>query len=129
MRNSGATAVIEGTGDHPCEYMTGGTVVILGPYGFNLGAGMTGGQIYLFDPDERLEKHFNPQLVAAHRPGANDASTLRPLIELHHELTGSTVAADLFGRWEQALQSFWRIAPRDEVARIESAAEGTLAKG
>jgi glutamate synthase (ferredoxin) len=129
VRNSGATTVVEGTGDHPCEYMTGGTVVILGPYGFNLGAGMTGGQIYLLDPAERLEKHLNPQLVTAHRPDADAARTLRPLVEIHHELTSSVVAADLLERWDEALQTFWRIAPRDEVARIESAAEGTLAKG
>ncbi len=128
VRNSGATTVIEGTGDHPCEYMTGGTVVVLGPYGFNLGAGMTGGQVYLFDPEERLDKHLNDQLVAAHRLAANDQATLRPLIELHRELTGSSVADEMLRGWETIKEFFWRIAPRDEVARIESAAEGTLAK-
>ena len=129
VRNSGATTVVEGTGDHPCEYMTGGTVVVLGPYGFNVGAGMTGGQIYLFDPDDRLAKHLNAQLVSAHRPTADDDATLLPLMQLHRELTGSVVAAQLLERWDTALEQFRRVAPKDEVARIESVAEGTLAKG
>jgi glutamate synthase domain-containing protein 3 len=109
--------------------MTGGTVVILGLFGSNLGAGMTGGQVYVYDADARLEKHLNSQLVAAHRPSDHDAATLRPLIQRHHELTRSPLAADLLARWDDVLGSFWRVAPKDEVARIESAAEGTLAKG
>ena len=129
VRNSGATAVVEGAGDHPCEYMTGGTVVILGLFGSNLGAGMTGGQVYVYDADARLGKHLNSQLVAAHRLSDHDAATLRPLIQRHHELTRSPLAADLLARWDDVLGSFWRVAPKDEVARIESAAEGTLAKG
>jgi glutamate synthase domain-containing protein 3 len=130
VRNSGATTVVEGSGDHPCEYMTGGTVVILGPFGSNLGAGMTGGQVYVYDADARLGKHLNSQLVAAHRASDDDAAaTLRPLIQRHHELTRSPLAADLLARWDEVVDLFWRVAPKDEVARIESVAEGTLAKG
>jgi glutamate synthase (ferredoxin) len=125
VRNSGAIAVVEGTGDHPCEYMTGGTVVVLGPYGLNVGAGMTGGQAYVWDPEERMERHLNPQLVAAQRLDDADAATLRELLERHASLTGSTRATELLQRFGEATRQFWRVAPKAEVARIESAAEGT----
>ena len=127
VRNSGAVAVVEGAGDHPCEYMTSGTVVILGPYGLNLGAGMTGGQAYVFDPEERMERHLNAQLVAAARLDAADLDTLRELLERHVRFTGSSVATRLLGAWDEAGPQFWRVAPKAEVARIESAAEGTVA--
>ena len=127
VRNSGAIAVVEGTGDHPCEYMTGGTVVILGPYGLNVGAGMTGGELFVYDPEERLERHLNPQLVAAYRPGTDDLARLRELLERHAQLTGSSRATALLGRFDEAAGAFWRVAPKAEVARIESAAEGTVA--
>src|SRR5262249_43151510 len=65
VRNSGATGVVEGSGDHACEYMTGGPVVILGPFGYNLGAGMTGGQAYVYDPQHELVGRMNRQLVDA----------------------------------------------------------------
>src|SRR5262249_57400477 len=74
VRNSGATAIVEGTGDHACEYMTGGTCVVLGPFGYNLGAGMTGGQAFVFDPDGVLSARLNPHLLPAskadHPPAA-----------------------------------------------------------
>jgi glutamate synthase (ferredoxin) len=127
VRNSGAVAVVEGTGDHPCEYMTGGTAVILGPYGLNLGAGMTGGQVYVWDPEERMERHLNPQLVAAARLDAADAGTLRDLLERHRSFTASARARSLLERFEETIEQFWRVAPKAEVARIESAAEGTVA--
>jgi glutamate synthase (ferredoxin) len=128
VRNSGAIAVVEGTGDHPCEYMTGGTVVVLGPYGLNVGAGMTGGQAYVWDPAERMERHLNPQLVAATRLEGADAATLRELLEQHVAHTGSTRAAELLERFSEAVTQFWRVAPKAEVARIESDAEGTTAQ-
>jgi glutamate synthase (ferredoxin) len=127
VRNSGAVAVVEGTGDHPCEYMTGGTVCILGPYGLNLGAGMTGGQAFVYDPEERLERHLNGQLVSALRLSTAEAGELRGLLERHVRHTGSTRAGALLGDWDAALGGFWRVAPKAEVARIESAAEGTVA--
>src|SRR5207302_4256944 len=70
VRNSGAVAVVEGVGDHGCEYMTGGTVVVLGPVGYNLGAGMTGGQAFIWDPLARLTTRLNQSLVEAARPDA-----------------------------------------------------------
>jgi glutamate synthase domain-containing protein 2/glutamate synthase domain-containing protein 1/glutamate synthase domain-containing protein 3 len=127
VRNSGATAVVEGTGDHPCEYMTSGTVCILGPYGLNLGAGMTGGQAFVWDPEVRIERHLNAQLVAAERLDDAEAEGLHALLERHAALTGSARAAAILAAWELERDRFWRVAPRSEVARIESAAEGTVA--
>jgi glutamate synthase domain-containing protein 2/glutamate synthase domain-containing protein 1/glutamate synthase domain-containing protein 3 len=125
VRNSGATAVIEGTGDHCCEYMTGGTVVVLGPVGSNVGAGMTGGELFLYDPDGGALERLNEELVLAHRPDDIELVYLRELIVAHAELTGSAVAAEVLADWERAVRSIWRVAPRDEVAAIERAHEGT----
>jgi glutamate synthase (ferredoxin) len=127
VRNSGATAVVEGTGDHPLEYMTNGTAVILGRFGLNLGAGMTGGQAFVYDPEHRIGKHLNGQLVTALRLSEDEAAGLRLLVERHLDLTGSARAAALLADWEAAAGDFWRVAPKAEVARLESAAEGTLA--
>ena len=126
VRNSGATAVVEGTGDHCGEYMTGGTVVVLGPVGRNVGAGMTGGELFLYDEggDEALE-HLNDELVLARRPDDVELVFLRELVVAHAELTGSPVASRLLDRWDQAVGLFWRVAPRAEVAAIEQAHEGT----
>ncbi|MGH9002283.1 MAG: glutamate synthase-related protein, partial [Acidimicrobiia bacterium] len=126
VRNSGATAVVEGTGDHACEYMTGGTVVVLGPVGHNLGAGMTGGEAYVHDPEGRLGNRLNSQLVQAVRPDNAQSAELRFLIERHREYTGSPLAAALLADWEGTLRCFWWVAPVDEVARIERAHEGML---
>jgi glutamate synthase (ferredoxin) len=127
VRNSGALAVVEGTGDHPCEYMTSGTVCILGPYGLNLGAGMTGGQAFIWDPEEKIDRHLNGQLVSAERLEDDEARELRALLERHASLTGSARATALLLEWPEERKRFWRVAPRAEVARIESAAEGTVA--
>ncbi len=126
VRNSGATAVVEGAGDHACEYMTGGTVVILGPVGHNLGAGMTGGEAYIYDHDGRLGNRLNPQLVQAVRPHHAQTAELRFLVERHREYTGSPLAAALLADWDATLRYFWWVAPVDEVARIERSHEGML---
>ncbi|HVW34460.1 MAG TPA: glutamate synthase-related protein, partial [Acidimicrobiia bacterium] len=126
VRNSGATAVVEGTGDHACEYMTGGTVVILGPVGHNFGAGMTGGEAYVHDPDGRLSSRLNGQLVESRRPNDVQSAELRFLVERHREHTGSPLAAALLADWDATIRSFWWVAPVDEVARIERAHEGML---
>src|SRR5207253_9602328 len=81
VRNSGAVAVIEGVGDHCCEYMTGGVVVVLGPVGYNLGAGMTGGQAFVWDPDSSLTARLNTALVEAARPDAELLEEFRWLVE------------------------------------------------
>jgi glutamate synthase (ferredoxin) len=126
VRNSGAVAVVEGTGDHCCEYMTGGIVVVLGPVGYNLGAGMTGGEAYVHDPDGRLGARLNAQLVESRRPNDAQAAELRFLVERHREYTGSVLAAALLADWDATIRSFWWVAPVDEVARIERAHEGML---
>jgi glutamate synthase domain-containing protein 3 len=126
VRNSGATAVVEGTGDHPCEYMTSGTVVILGPHGRNLGAGMSGGEVFVYDPDDLLKLRFNPDLVAAGRLDQNQADRLRGHVGRHEEFTASELATRLLDRWEETVEQFWRIAPKANVARLEEEHEGTV---
>jgi len=125
VRNSGAVAVVEGTGGHACEYMTSGTVVILGDFGRNLGAGMSGGQAFVYDPQERLKTRLNPDLVAADRLGKAEAATLRRLVEEHLELTGSARAKALLGDWETTLRDFKRVHPKGNVARLEEEHEGS----
>ena len=126
VRNSGATAVVEGVGDHACEYMTGGSVVILGPFGYNLGAGMTGGQAFVYDPEHLLVTRLNRQLVEASLVDDAQAAALRFWVELHHGLADSSVAAAMLDEWDDAVRWFWRVAPVGEVARIERANEGVL---
>jgi glutamate synthase domain-containing protein 3 len=126
VRNSGAVAVVEGTGDHCCEYMTGGSVVVLGPVGYNFGAGMTGGEAYVYDPEGLLGGRLNTQLVEARRPNQAQSAELRFLVERHREYTGSVLAGALLADWDATVRSFWWVAPVDEVARIERAHEGVL---
>jgi glutamate synthase (ferredoxin) len=125
VRNSGASAVIEGTGDHACEYMTGGTVVILGDTGRNVAAGMTGGEIWVHDPRERLPGRLNGELVALERPGAGELERARLLVVRHQSATGSARAAALLAGWEKERRRWWRVAPRQDVAHFEHANEGT----
>jgi glutamate synthase (ferredoxin) len=133
VRNSGASAVVEGVGEHAAEYMTGGTLVVLGPVGHNLGAGMTGGEVFVYDDGIGLPAMVNPELVDAHRLSgehqllAEQVLRLRGLIEQHATYTGSAGARAILDDWHAALHRFWRIAPKDDVARIENAHEGTVA--
>ena len=126
VRNSGATAVVEGVGEPACEYMTSGTVVILGPHGRNLGAGMSGGEVFVYDPEDLLKLRFNPDLVAAARLDEEQAMRLRGLVGRHEEFTGSQRATDLLDRWEETVAQFWRIAPKANVAQLEEEHEGTV---
>ena len=126
VRNSGATAVVEGVGDHGCEYMTGGTVVILGETGLNFGAGMTGGVAYIYDIGDNFERRYNSELIAINRlRGDGDDLTLKGLITEHLEKTGSQRARTLLADWETQRQLFWRVAPRDNIVAIEGATEGS----
>ncbi|HEV2310216.1 MAG TPA: glutamate synthase-related protein, partial [Acidimicrobiia bacterium] len=126
VRNSGATAVVEGVGDHACEYMTGGSVVILGSFGYNVGAGMTGGEAFVYDPSHLLAGRLNAQLVEAGRVDDERAQRLRDLLARHLELTGSAAAKRLLADWDASLPQFRRVAPVGEVARIERANEGVI---
>jgi glutamate synthase (ferredoxin) len=127
VRNSGAVAVVEGTGEHPCEYMTAGTVVLLGECGPNLGAGMTGGEVYVYDPADRLERRLNGELVASHQPGPEHLRVLRGLVERHLRYTGSRRAAELLEGWDDAAACFKRVVPKAKVAKLQSVAEGSAA--
>jgi glutamate synthase (NADPH/NADH) large chain len=130
VRNSGATAVVEGTGDHGCEYMTGGTVVVLGPTGRNFAAGMSGGVAYVFDPDRRFEQYCNLSMVAIepvmgtaeqlektepatwHR-GECDEIILKGLIEKHFRLTGSQIARSVLDQWDRSRGHFVKVFPHE----------------
>lgn len=112
VRNCGASAVVEGVGDHGCEYMTSGTVVVLGSTGRNFGAGMTGGTAYIYDGDDNFTKRMNPQLVRAERIATEDSARLRSLVEQHADATGSTWARGLLDRWNETCPSFWKVIPK-----------------
>jgi glutamate synthase domain-containing protein 3 len=114
VRNSGVHAVVEGVGDHGCEYMTGGVVVVLGRTGRNFGAGMSGGIAFVNDEDGDFEIRFNPGLADL-EPVADpaDVATLRSMIEEHLKLTGSSPARQILASWEEALPRFKKIMPRD----------------
>ncbi len=126
VRNSGATAVAEGAGDHLCEYMTGGTVVVLGPVGMNVGAGMTGGRLFVHDPAARLPALVNPELVEARRPAGAELRAMRRLVERHVSLTGSRRARALLADWGRAARAAWCVAPRSDVVQRSRRHEGTL---
>jgi len=117
VRNSGATAVVEGVGDHACEYMTGGQVVILGEHGRNLAAGMSGGLAYVLDLDPR---RVNPAMVDLEPVSADDADRLRETVARHAQLTGSPVAERLLADWDGALCRFTAVVPRDYKRVLEA---------
>jgi len=114
VRNSGAHAVIEGVGDHGCEYMTGGRVVILGETGRNFGAGMSGGIAYVWDPKSRFAVQCNMEMVELERLDIPEEITeVRTLIENHLRYTGSTVAKAILSDWDGALRDFVKVMPVD----------------
>ena len=125
MRNSGALAVAEGVGDHGCEYMTGGRVVVLGPTGRNFGAGMSGGIAYVHDPDGSFPCRLNGEMVVLDALDGDDRAFLRDVVERHGELTGSAVAARLLADWDSSVEQFRKVMPLDyqRVLRVMSQAE------
>ncbi|MEE2822153.1 MAG: glutamate synthase large subunit [Acidobacteriota bacterium] len=124
VRNSGATAVIEGIGDHGCEYMTGGRVVILGPTGRNFAAGMSGGIAYIWDPTDNFEGNCNHEMVSLQRVQDNEEiSELKQFIENHFQYTGSTVAQTVLSQWETSLPQFVKVMPNDYMRYLEEQQE------
>ncbi len=113
VRNSGAEAVVEGVGDHGCEYMTGGRAVILGPTGRNFGAGMSGGIAYVLDEESTFKSKLNTEMVAIEALDEEDITHLRRLIERHLDETGSAVASRLLTSWSAALNTIVKVMPRD----------------
>jgi glutamate synthase (NADPH/NADH) large chain len=120
VRNSGATAVVEGVGDHGCEYMTGGTVVILGKTGRNFGAGMSGGVAYVLDTQGDFHRQCNLETFELEQLSPADEDDVRILIEKHQRLTGSTVAARLLKDWESEKQSLIKVMPSDYKRVLEA---------
>ena len=116
VRNSGATAVVEGVGDHGCEYMTGGVVVVLGSTGYNFGAGMSGGLAFVLDEGHHLPRRINPDMVHLVRvTSETDVELLRHLITRHVRLTGSVHGQAILDNWSTYLALFWKVAPRGTV--------------
>ncbi|WP_018631821.1 glutamate synthase large subunit [Neomegalonema perideroedes] len=119
VRNSGATAVIEGCGSNGCEYMTGGEAVILGGVGDNFGAGMTGGMAWVYDERGDFETRINPETILVQRvDSAHWEGVLRGLVEAHVQETRSPRGREILENWEEALARFWQICPKEMVARL-----------
>jgi glutamate synthase (NADPH/NADH) large chain len=130
VRNSGATAVVEGAGDHCCEYMTGGTLVVLGEVGRNFGAGMSGGVAYVWDPEGCLEACLSSGAQVALEPVQDDGD-LQALVQRHYELTGSTRAESLLADWANARKQFVHVIPheyRRALAELQSEATAIAAE-
>ena len=113
VRNSGATAVVEGVGDHGCEYMTGGTVLILGSTGRNFAAGMSGGIAYIYDLHNSFKENCNQEMVDLETPDAQDLATIENLLKEHVTYTKSAVADFLLNDLENQKQHFIKVFPRD----------------
>jgi glutamate synthase (NADPH/NADH) large chain/glutamate synthase (ferredoxin) len=117
VRNSGAVAVVEGVGDHGCEYMTGGTVVILGSTGKNFGAGMTGGSAYVLDVAEKFADLYNPGMVGIERLTDDDKVVVQQLIYKHLEATESARAKEILADWSKFAGAFWKVKPKTAAAK------------
>ncbi|HUA47762.1 MAG TPA: glutamate synthase large subunit [Solirubrobacteraceae bacterium] len=122
VRNSGARAVVEGVGDHGCEYMTGGRVVVLGRTGRNFAAGMSGGVAYVYDVDRRFEGRCNLELIDLEDLVAEDDAEVRELISEHAARTGSLVARNVLASWDRARERFVKVMPRDYKRALAQAA-------
>ena len=128
VRNSGCTAVIEGVGDHGCEYMTRGTVVILGPTGKNFAAGMSGGTAYVLDEDGKFQDNYNPEMVKLHKITEEDAMLLKQLLFSHIEATESAKAKTILKNWQSYEPLFWKVCPDPPKAPVEVASSTSLQK-
>jgi len=137
VRNSGASAVVEGCGDHGCEYMTGGTVVVLGPTGRNFAAGMSGGVAYVLDEDGSFRNRCNPAMVeleqitdavtSASHLGMADSALLKSLVESHARYTGSRRAIDILGSWPKWSRMFVKVMPMEYRRALKQLAERNAA--
>ena len=124
VRNSLAETVVEGTGDHCCEYMTGGAVVVLGKVGRNVGAGMTGGLGYFLDEDESFPSKVNGEIVSMQRVSSQAGEAqLKALIEAHVAKTGSPKGAFVLVNWKEYLPKFWQLVPPSEANTPEASDE------
>ena len=122
VRNSGATAVVEGIGDHGCEYMTGGRAVILGPVGRNFAAGMSGGIAFVYDTSGRFVDRVNTEMVLIEDADDDDQLWLYEVVTRHHQETGSTVAEQILSSWSTEVAHFVKVLPADYKRVLEAAA-------
>ncbi len=120
VRNSGAEAVVEGVGDHGCEYMTGGVALVLGPTGRNFGAGMSGGVAYLYDPHSRLPSNLNGEMVQLEKLDGEDYDTVSRLLAAHVSETGSDLGQELIDRWDECRRQFVKVMPTDYRRVLEA---------
>jgi glutamate synthase (NADPH/NADH) large chain len=127
VRNSGATAVVEGVGDHGCEYMTGGRVVVLGPTGRNFGAGMSGGIAYVYDPHDVFATRLNTEMVELQPLDDADRAFVLATVSAHAGYTGSTVAQEIVDRWAAEAPRFRKVMPRDYQRVLRVMAESQAA--
>lgn len=124
VRNSGATAIVEGAGDHACEYMTNGLVVILGTTGKNFGAGMSGGTAYVYDEDGRFQSRINTEMVVPLPvKRAEDIAECKEVIEKHAEFTGSEKAKELLADWENTVKKIIRVIPKQRASLEQAESE------
>jgi glutamate synthase (NADPH/NADH) large chain len=119
VRNSGVKAVVEGTGDHACEYMTGGRVIILGETGKNFGAGMSGGIAYVFDESETFKHQVNPEMIDLDPMEMEDFELVRTMLRNHFTYTASKRALDILNDWDSAQKHFVKVMPRDYKRVLE----------
>ena len=129
VRNSGASAVVEGVGDHGCEYMTGGRVVVLGETGRNFAAGMSGGVAFLLDEDGVFPVRCNRQIVDLEEPNSDDLEEIRALVSEHGERTDSPVAGRVLREWEALTDAWVKVMPRDYKRALAELAEEEAAGG
>jgi len=128
VRNSGAKAVIEGIGDHGCEYMTGGVVVVLGPTGKNFAAGMSGGMAFIYDPKDKFDINCNQEMVDIDPLDANDVLMLRGLLRKHLQYTGGRKALKILSNWEEKQKHFKKVIPVEYKKILKRKAEEELKK-
>ncbi len=128
VRNSGAKLVVEGLGDHGCEYMTGGLVVVLGETGKNFGAGMSGGMAFVHDPTDTFKQRLNTEMVDAEELNEIDRGLVRVMVENHFTYTNSRTAQTMLARWEEVVAEFVKVMPRDYKAILEQRGAAELAR-
>ena len=128
VRNSGATVVVEGCGANGCEYMAGGTAVVLGEVGANFGAGMTGGMAFIYDPEERFARRANPENIVWQRlASAHWEGVLRGLIEEHAARTDSKWSKGLLEDWDRVAGHFWQVCPKEMLTRLAHPLDDSVA--
>jgi glutamate synthase (NADPH) large chain len=123
VRNSGAHAVVEGVGDHGCEYMTGGKVVILGRTGRNFAAGMSGGNAYVYDRERELPANLNSEMVELEELDDDDLAWLRAMLQAHVDATDSTIGQRILADWASEQRCFVKVMPRDYKRVLQAIAE------